>query len=305
MIIDIPTPEDFESVGLHLLNSAWDTAASLLCDIDEAAYFDVDTTEIKEAFWAAARVQLSTALATAQHGSEFLLKGRIARLSPYLLLGAMPRDWPTGCATKPTPFSDFRTIDAQDLVKVHNTTCDIALPEEFVSQFDELRRKRNAVLHSIDKRLSVHASELLVVVLSINHHLGSEKNWVNVRHQHFKNSPLSKMHSEDYADQSIVREFSIVRNLLSPAHLKRYFQFDKKQRNYICPNCAYSVAENHGLEPRTALLKPNAPKAQSIWCFVCGETQDIEREDCPEKECKGNVLSEDWGHCLTCGASVR
>src|SRR5947208_1683386 len=118
MITEIPTAEEFEAIGMQMLNGAWDTGASLLVDLDEAEEFNPYLEEVKEDYWNAARTQLSTGLASAQQGNEFLLKGRIAKVTPFLLIGS-PRDWPGGCATKPVPFANFRTIDAQDLVKVH------------------------------------------------------------------------------------------------------------------------------------------------------------------------------------------
>jgi hypothetical protein len=42
MIIEIPTPADFRSIGAQLLNSAWDTAATLLIDLKEADYYIED-----------------------------------------------------------------------------------------------------------------------------------------------------------------------------------------------------------------------------------------------------------------------
>jgi hypothetical protein len=36
MIRDIPTKEDFDVVGSALLDQAWETATSLLLDLDEA-----------------------------------------------------------------------------------------------------------------------------------------------------------------------------------------------------------------------------------------------------------------------------
>lgn len=301
MITDIPTSRDFYSVGTSLLNSAWDTAASLLLDVDEAKYFDVDTDEVSDAYWSAARIELSTALSIAQQGSEFLLKGRIASVSPFLLLGAQPKDWPKGCTSNDTPFSEFRTIDAQDLIKVHNTCHTNKLSPNFIESFEDLRKKRNSIMHSIDKRLSVHAVELITSVLDINHALGEESNWAKVRHEHLKNAPLSQMHTDEWADVRQVREFAIVLDLLQPSTLLEYFGFNKKQRSYICPHCAYSLARDSEIYPKSATLKPNTPKSQSIYCFICGTTQDVERTPCTEGTCKGNVISPDYGRCLTCG----
>lgn len=304
MITDIPTPADFQSIGVQLLNCAWDTAAALLIDIDEADYFINDTTEYIDAFWSAARLQRSTALSVAQQGSEFLLKGRIASVSPFLLLGAVPKEWPGGCASRDKPFSDFRTIDAQDLIKVHNTCCSPRLLDSFITEFEDLRKKRNSIMHSIDKSLPIHVSDLVVAVLSINEALGDDKNWVRVRRTYLKEAPLSQMHSSDWVDPRLVAEFMSIRDLLKPAELKRFFAFDKKQRNYICPNCAYSVAPESEYRPLTALLKPNTPESTELWCFVCEETNEIERKDCTEKDCESNVRSYEQGRCLTCDAVV-
>ncbi|WP_438391194.1 hypothetical protein [Caballeronia sp. DA-9] len=302
MIIDIPTGIEFRSIGVALLNNAWDTATSLLIEIDDADYYDVDTDEIKEAYWGAARIQLSTALSVAQQGSEFLLKAKIVEVSPYLLLAAQPRDWPKGCAATDTAFSEFRTIDAQDLVKVHNTIRTDKITETFIQRFEHLRKQRNAIMHSIDKKLSVHVSDLMLAVLQINAALGLEKNWARVRHDYLKTAPLSQMHSEDWADYRLVREFSIVVDLLKADALEEYFLFNRKQRHYICPNCSYSLASDDNIELRTALLAPNTSESTSIWCFVCGSTEDVERKACADSGCKGNVYSEQWGRCLTCGS---
>jgi hypothetical protein len=304
MITDIPTPADFQSIGVQLLNSAWDTAASLLIDVDEADHYIDDTNELIDAFWNAARLQLSTALSIAQQGSEFLLKGRIASVSPFLLLAAVPREGPAGCAATDKPFSDFRTIDAQDLIKVHNACCSPRLPDSFVTEFEDLRKKRNSIMHSIDKSLSIHVSDLVVAVLSINEALGNEKNWVRIRRTYLNDAPQSQMHSSDWVDARLVPEFMSIRNLLKPAELKRFFAFDKNQPNYICPNCAYSVDPDSEYKSLTALLKPNTPESTELWCFVCEETNEVERKNCTEEDCKSNVLSHEQGRCLTCGADV-
>ena len=301
MITDVPSPVDFQAIGTQLLNLAWDTAISLLLDIDEARYSDLETKEITDAFWSAAKIQLSTALAIAQQGSEFLLKGRIAEITPFLLLGSTPKDWPARAGTKDVPFSDFRTIDAQDLLKVHNAVTSQKLPDEFAMQFENIRRKRNSVMHSVDQHLSVHVTELILAVLSINEYVGKGCPWTRIRHKYLQESPLSQMHSEDYADYRLAREFNIIRDLLQPSELKRYFDFDSKQRAYTCPNCAYSLASESELQPKTAILKPNTPDSVAIWCFVCDEVQKIERLPCGSEDCNGNVISLDWARCLTCG----
>ncbi|MDR5778472.1 hypothetical protein QCE63_03380 [Caballeronia sp. LZ065] len=306
MITEIPTLEDFEEIGIQLLNLAWDTAISLFCDLDIVRYTDVEVDSLNQEYWKAARTQLFTALSIAHQGSEFLLKGRIAEVSPFLLLVAHPRDWPKTSVSSPTPFSDFRSIDAQDLLKVHGSVRADPLSPDFVSKFEITRKTRNAIVHGVDRRLSIHASEILGHVLLINHALGREKNWVKVRQRYLENSPLSKMYAETYASARLVAEFIVVRDILSPSDSKRFFGFEKDSSNLICPDCAYNpYLRNDGCEPRTAMLSINQARSDAIWCFVCGQHQKIEWKACPAAECKGNVVSWDWQRCLTCGTELE
>ncbi len=310
MIIDLPTEADFRAIGFQLLNMAWDTAATLLCDIDEADYYEIDPDEfaddleVKDAYWQAARTQLSTALAVAQQGSEFLIKARIAAVSPYLLIFSSPKDWPSCCATKPTPFADFRTIDAQDLIRTNNTFSKTPISDEFIIEFEKLRRTRNSIIHSVNKHINVHITELLRAVLLINEHLGQSLQWTILRRKYLESTPKSKIYPGSYADYRLVLEFSVVKEILSSSDLKRFFGFNEKHRTYICPHCNYDLTRDAENEAKTASLKPNNPTSTNIWCFVCRKDQEVERSACTQAECKGNVISSDWGQCLTCSADV-
>ena len=243
MIIDIPTPEDLESIGLSLLNQAWDTATDLLCNFDDSQFFTGKLGEPETvAFWNAARIKLASAGAIAQSGCEYLLKGRITKVSPYLLIAQRPSDWPKVAITKHTHFSEFHTIAAEDLIKVHNSVVSPPLSEEFVRQFEKFRKRRNEVLHGMATRVSIHVAELLIDILTINSQLGPEPKWTRARRAHLINSPMSQLHSTEYADARLVWEFGLVSERLDPADLKRFFKFEKKQRPYLCPNCKYNLA---------------------------------------------------------------
>ncbi len=91
MIQNIPKHEDFFNSGLSLLNFSWETVASLLTDLDEAEGWGVDVDEVSDAFWQASKQRLTTSLAVAQQGVEFILKGKIAEISPYLLISKWGR----------------------------------------------------------------------------------------------------------------------------------------------------------------------------------------------------------------------
>jgi hypothetical protein len=306
MITEIPSRDDFQAIGLQLLNTAWDAATSLLLELEEARWWDRNLEkDEEEAYWESARIQLSTALSVAQQGGEFMLKARIATVSPFLLLSSSPKDWPKDCAAKDTPFSAFRTIDAQDLIKVHDTFCPHRLPRGFSDEFDALRKTRNTLMHSIDRNLTVHASELLKAVLMFNDVLGRSNKWVSERRAFLETAPKSHLHSTDWADFQMVAEFAKIRDVLPRAVLKEYFGFDTRRRTYICPHCSYTVEPDAEIQCRTAVLQPNRPDSTKVYCFVCTRTETVERTECPVDGCPGNVLSPDHERCLTCDENTR
>ncbi len=90
MIANLPTAADLYQSGKELLDFAWDTTSNLLTEFDEADCYGYDKEEISEKYWAAARRRLTTSLAVAQQGAEFILKGKIAAISPYLLIADAP-----------------------------------------------------------------------------------------------------------------------------------------------------------------------------------------------------------------------
>lgn len=303
MIKNIPIPEDFINSGLSLLNFAWETVASLLTDLDDAEGWGVDVDEVSDAFWQASKQRLTTSLAVAQQGVEFILKGKIAEISPYLLILGSPKEWPSSCDKKDLSFADFHTIDANDLIKVHNTFSKEKLSDSFIIKFDDLRRKRNAIMHTVDRRLNLHVTDVIVEILSVHKHLFPDINWVGVRRKFLEKAPLTELHSYDYVEPRLIWEFSLITELLKPAHMKEFFDFNKKRRRYICPNCQHESRESE-FKPKTALLEPNTSKSTNLYCFVCEGIIEVERTDCTNEECPGNVVSVEFETCATCGYTV-
>jgi hypothetical protein len=299
MIHDVPSENDFRDVGLSLLNMAWDVGAALLRDLDEADVLGVDVREVEAEYWAAARQQLASSQATALQAAEFLLKGKIAAVSAFLLLSAAPREWPKGCERQDTPFGEFRMIDAQDLVRVHDSCCATRLAPEFVAALDTLRRQRNAIMHTIDRRVQVHVRDLLLSILLVHHHLCQNEDWGTVRRAYLKSTPISALHSADHVEGLVIWEFTLLIDLLAPAELMKFFGFNKRQRRYICPECRKRSGDME-LSPQTAVLRPNRPDSTTVWCFICQQEQTVERRDCPEPNCHGNVVSTEYEICLTC-----
>lgn len=299
MITEIPLEKNFYVTGLSLLDFSWDTVATLMTQLDDSEYFGVDIPEVSNAFWEASKQRLSTALAIAQQGVEFILKGRIAEVSPFLLIAGPPKDWPKGCNKNNTSFAEFKTIDAQDLVRAHDTVADSRLPEDFVQKFNDLRLKRNAIMHTVDRRINLHVGEVIADILAVYKHLFPAGDWVKIRREFLEKSPLAELHSTDFVEGQVIWEFQLVTELLQPNQMKTFFGFNKRQRRYICPVCYYASGDSE-IQSRSAILKPNTAASTNMYCFVCDENTPVEREHCSHKGCKGNVLSHEYGICTTC-----
>ena len=302
MIQDIPTKEDFDAVGTTLLDQAWDMAASLLLALDDARQW-VNELDVDE-FWRSANVKMATALSIAHQGAEFLIKGRIANVSPYLLIANTPREWPKAGGSGAISFSKFRTIDAQDLIRLHDNAAAQPLPEDFSLTFEMLRVRRNSIMHTVDRHLKVQVSELVDSILKIHKSLLPEQSWIKVRKEALYESSIARLFSSDWVDAQVVREFNAIKDVMPPALMREHFAFDKKKRVYLCPTCTWDTCAEIGFESRTSQLSPNSPSAEEVSCFVCESRNSVSRIPCADIKCKGNVISLEWDKCLTCGTDT-
>jgi transcription initiation factor IIE alpha subunit len=298
MIKDIPDKNDFYAVGHALLNQSWDEAMSLLIELEDAkGWIDPDD---EEEYWGSSGARMATALAIAHQAAEFYLKGRISSVSPFLLIANSAREWPAAEVDGNISFSTFRTVDAQDLVKLHDSCTATPFDQDFKRRLELLRVRRNSILHTVDKNLRIKVGELVETILEIHETLVGER-WIDFRRNALEESSTGKIYYADWAEPRLVLEFRAVQGILNPSALKKYFSFDTKQRVYICPKCTWSTCRDHGIEFHSAILMPNKPDSTSVWCPVCNENQEVYRSDCDDQECRGNVISREWGRCLTCG----
>jgi hypothetical protein len=298
-MVDIPTADDFFTTGKELLNFSWDVVAKLLIDIDAAEYYGVDSEEISDGYWAAAKRRLTTALSITQQGVEFVLKGKIAEISPYLLIVDPPAKWPSPYDKNTISFSDFRTIDAQDLIRVIDTFAEVPMPVKFADQFHQLRDKRNRIMHSVDKRLTVNVTEVVDSILFMHKALFPNENWPSVRLSFLEEEPDSELGAYEYSTNRVCWEISLVIDLLPPSKVKDYFGIGKNQRRYVCPKCISQANTDMGFKYKLAVLNPKGPTSTQLYCPVCNLTHTVLREVCKKEDCPGNVLSEE-GECLTC-----
>jgi hypothetical protein len=301
MITNLPTSADFYQSGKELFNFAWDATSTLLTEFDQADYYGIDKSEVSDKYWSAARRTLTTSLTIVQQGVELVLKGKIAEISPYLLLSDPPSLWPSPYKGTAIDFSQFRTVDAQDLIRIFDTFSSTSLSAEFAERFHSLRERRNAIMHSVGSSVSVQVSEVVEAILYMHKALFPNENWSTARREFLRNSPDSELGSGEYATNRTCWEFSIVKELLDPAQILHFMGIDKKQRAYLCPECLYDANTDAGFEFKLAVLRPKSATATLVYCPVCNAEHEVVRQDCEKDQCPGNVISEEMGSCLTCG----
>lgn len=143
MINNVPTATSLYSSGKECFNLSWTMVYELLHDLEVAVEWNDVERKRKNNFWKAARRNLLAALTIAQQGVELVLKGDIAKVSPYLLISKFEESAKNaGC-----DFSDFFTITEKNLVKVRDCVSDIPLDGTFVTEYEKKRKLRNEVMH--------------------------------------------------------------------------------------------------------------------------------------------------------------
>lgn len=296
MIIEIPEPKDFFDQGKELFASSWDTVIQLLIDIDHANEYLDEIETVEKSYWDRSFRILSLALSTIQHGTELILKGIICQTSPFLLISSDQFKWPTN-GNKDIEFSDFKTVDASKLLDVCINVSNRSFPQGFKTKYEEMRRLRNKIMHSVDKNIKNNATQVLETLLFAHNHLLPGLPWIETRSTCLMNQPSSLIGGEEVLINRLSHEFEIAINTLPADKVKTYFNIDKNLPAYYCPECYYNAFTGGGFEHKIARFTSNAPDCTTLHCPVCNQNYEIERGTC--SSCSGQIMSKD-GLCLEC-----
>lgn len=302
MILDIPNSDDFKNSGITFLNLAWDRIQEILSTLDQAdiAEWDANDDESEE-FWRSVQKPLFTSLALVQQATEFLLKSKIVEVSPFLLIAGDPRSWPKGCDKTDVQFADFRSVDAQDLIRVVNTVSNEKLDDTLVTTIEELRRARNRIMHSVDKKFRTNPREIALTILEIFHNFIRPCGWNDERRDYLINHFESvAFWSTEHVESCIAKETLLISELISKTDFKKYYGIDFKKRRYHCPDCNQECKEYSELEPMLAQLAPNSPTSTNLHCYLCGIAREVVRKNCNNEGCKSNVIDAKENFCLLC-----
>lgn len=338
MIVEIPDAADFSRASINLLNLAWQVAfgsldafensnvihpldlpsRQLLRDdgsIVEIGGPDLSFTPEQRAaaeleYWRRSQPALGNALSLIQQAIELAFKGRIATVSPFLLIVRDARDFPRGSTEHDIPFSAFRTLDAADLMRVHNSVCSDRLSDDFGIRWDQIRRQRNALIHSVAPKTDLlHPLSLIENLLAVSKTMHGDKSWFRHRLDYALNDEIEAAYEPDPPQRygSVLVEFSTVIAYLGPRRLREHFGLDCRARSYICVHCMADCDGEtwYSSDPgRHAQLAPRGPRSTNVRCGVCGRSARVMREACGYPQCKSNVLSCEagsFGICLLCG----
>lgn len=308
MLIDIPDSNDFYISAENLINSAWNSLIKLLENHEVFEDLRSDQKTIDQ-YWAYAKPDLTSALAMVQNAVEFYLKYKILSISPYLLISLDTRTLPKKSEINDISFSEFRTLDAQDLLKVHNTFSTDRLTDEFKQWFDEMRSMRNKIMHTIDKNFSVSPSDLARSILTCHEYLVGSNCWIKSRSSYLNRSPEHGINlSEDQSNDSYIllaihREISWITNKLKPSEAKRFFKYNKRLATEQCSACYKIFTKCDFFDEKWTdtfihTLQAKNDTDNEMECVVCGHIATLSKTRC--EECESYVTDQSTGKCARC-----
>jgi hypothetical protein len=300
LITEIPTAQHYSGTSLGHLHLAWDITLGVLDEWESALVEDWDTDgEAAKLYWEQVQPRLANAFVLVQQAQELNIKARIAQTSPFLLLARDPRDWPRGCDKQDTPFAAFRTVDAADLIRLHNTVSSPRLSDAFITLYESVRQRRNVLMHHGHAGAHIEPIEILRLTLETHRHLFDGK-WGPARAVYWDSGSIATIYTNKHTHDAALSEFEAIIGLLSPAELKTYFGYDKRQRHYLCPEC---IAMARDVRAPLGQLRSRNKAERKLYCFLCDADLDVERVRCSEKKCKSDVIGSIYRNkriCLIC-----
>jgi len=311
MVFDVPSSDDFFQMGNSLIHSAWDSLVQLQKEYEEHLEFSSDS-EFELKYLEHSKPVLMSAFTLVQQAVEFFLKGRIADVSPYILIANDGRSWPKKADKTDISFMDFRTIDAQDLIKIHNTFREERLDDGFTTWFNQMRNIRNKIIHSVNAKNSIQPPELANAILTAHEYFFGCQGWIDSRFEYHSKLPsndlqlLDKEELEGYRYFEVHEELSLVINALPPSHVKRFFGFNPKSKSFECNYCEakfnqiyFYEAERWKLHNIDTLIK-SSDNNFTYNCFVCGHSLEILNASCVD--CREIKINKENGKCIWCDA---
>lgn len=189
MIRDIPNSDEYEDVGVECLIQAYDN----VWNVDNALTPETPRTKI----WNYNQIVLRTSLVLIHQGIEALLKSQICRESPLLLIEKKRTEWKSLPNSIDESFSEYNTIAGDDLLRTFYACVDSKkIHEDFLNHYEEIRTKRNKIVHGIGKEKLSPEYILILVLNSFTFLLGKDSFWDSVMHKFYSHPGFQ--HDDSY-----------------------------------------------------------------------------------------------------------
>ena len=283
MIVGVPDHTQLADTAVGWLNLAWTTAIDELIQFQEFEYQfeDIEKEHGKEVaekeierYWTSVNFTLNNAVSLFQQSIEPFLKTRIAEVSPFLLIASDSQSWPKLDGNGDIDFSNFRTIDAVNLVRTVTAVSPHGLPPDFPFSFDRIRRVRNKIVHLHAGQWRVEVKTVLLDILAGYRMLYPDASWLGFRKQYFASESLlvDLYYVKDSSHTQIMREIRACIAEFEPRYLKQYFGYDARKRAMLCPHCMGLRSEWDDDTPEFVQRQ----KDGSLRCVVCATSYSSE-----------------------------
>lgn len=297
MITEIPTYDDFFDQGKELFVSSWKTIIDFFEEVEYGNAYADELDFCEPEYWKRSFRYLSLVLSTIQHGVELTLKGIICQESPYLLIASDHSKWPKVNKNGDIEFSEFKTIDASKLLEVCKKVSERSFTTDFNHKYDEMRKLRNKIMHSVDKNIKKDAVDVLEKLLFMHRTLFPEELWIKTRSSCLMNEPSKLIGADEFYTNRLSFELELAINRLPADKVKTYFNVDKNLPAYYCPECYYRANTDGGFEHKLARFTSETIDCTTLYCPICNQNHEIDRGTC--SSCSGHIMSKD-GLCLEC-----
>lgn len=295
---NVPEAKKFIEAGVRSLNRSWDLAAKMIIKfhdsfndlegdlLNEEEDLESDMS-LEQIFWRKAQPNLELSLTCLMQGIELILKGLIAKTSPFLILEDRPK-WKVGI-----DFLELRSLPSEDLIDVYQAISDIdILGDDFRKKFNELRKARNRIVHSGIAKSPIEIEESIENILYFYSLLCPELSWSQNRLS-FVGDALN--HLDGYSSEipNHLKEFGLIIELLPPALIKKIWGVEKKKKpRYYCQDCFNSfdtsiwvLNEEIYRTLFKSVKKSSTPKIfENYKCTACDVEVEIQRFKCTECE---------------------
>ncbi|MCD4832158.1 MAG: hypothetical protein K8R31_00035 [Bacteroidales bacterium] len=303
MIINIPDKGSYENLGIECLTKAFEMLFQIGNSFNELAEYNsaVEEEVNKDEIWDYHQITVRASLILLYQGVEYLMKNEISKHSSLLLIENNKKDWPTLPERKDKDFDEMLTISGENLLTVFCAISDKKFNlKVFVELFDNLRIKRNKLVHGLGKKVIDH-KYILEKILQFFTIFYEKESWIVFLSRMFVNEPTFGYSDWDAEVALFYRVLDFTERELGKSKLNKHLKVDLKARRYYCPECNTTLNKlGLGQNSKWTFLSPNKPDSTKVRCLICREEFKVIRKDCTD--CSGNVLNSDVykGLCLSC-----